>query len=89
MDRCHHEDAEEFFCLKGYRMKIPGLSGKPQAVVVAALLFFIVSHPMTYKLVDSVLGGLAGRIAGPAGCPTTWGIIVHSVVYGLVAVYLL
>ncbi len=70
-------------------MKIPGLTGKMQAVVIAALLFFIVSHPMTYKLTDSVLGRVAGRISGPAGCPTTWGIIVHSIVYGLVAVYLL
>ena len=64
---------------------IPGLTGKTQAAVVAALLFFIISNPMTYKLVDSVLGGLLGRIAGPSGCPTSWGLVVHSVVFGLAA----
>lgn len=68
---------------------IPGLNGKTGAVVTAALLFFIVANPMTYQLVDSLLGPLLGRIAGPGGAPTTLGLIVHSLVYGLVSVYVL
>lgn len=68
---------------------VPGLKGKTGAVVTAALLFFIVANPMTYQLVDSLLGPLLGRIAGPGGAPTTLGLIVHSLVYGLVSVYVL
>ncbi len=46
-------------------------------------------HPLTYQLVDSLLGPLIGRISGPGGAPTTLGLIVHSLVYGLAAVYVL
>jgi hypothetical protein len=68
---------------------LPGLNGKYAAVLTAALLFFIVANPMTYQLVDALLGPLLGRIAGPGGAPTTLGLIVHSLVYGLVSVYVL
>jgi hypothetical protein len=59
------------------------LSPKVTAAVVAGLLFFIISSPVVYKFVDQILGGLLGRIATPSGCPTTWGLIVHSIVFGL------
>lgn len=59
------------------------LTPKVIASLQAALLFFIVSNPMTYKLVDSVLGMLVGRVAGPSGCPTNTGLIVHTIVFGL------
>ena len=59
------------------------LTSKTIAALEAALLFFIVSNPMTYKLVDSLLGMLLGRIAGPSGCPTNTGLIVHTIVFGL------
>lgn len=71
------------------KLAIPGLGGKYGAVVTAALLFFIVANPLTYQLVDSLLGPLVGRIAGPGGAPTTLGLIVHSLVYGVVSVYVL
>lgn len=60
---------------------------KLQGALVAGLLFFIISHPFVYRLVDSLLGGLLGRIASPAGCPTTWGLIVHSLVFAAAAYY--
>lgn len=63
-------------------MKIPGVSTK---LLTLALLFFIVGNPMTYKLVDSVLGGLVGNIASASGAPTTLGLVVHSLVFALVA----
>jgi hypothetical protein len=68
---------------------LPGLNGKSRVVLTAALLFFIVANPMTYQLVDTLLGPLLGRIAGPGGAPTTLGLIVHSLVYGLAAAYVL
>ena len=52
------------------KLSIPGVGGKYGAVLTAALLFFIVANPMTYQLVDSLLGPLLGRIAGPGGAPT-------------------
>jgi len=71
------------------KLAIPGLGGKYGAVLTAALLFFIVANPLTYQLVDSLLGPLVGRIAGPGGAPTTLGLLVHSLVYGVVSVYVL
>ena len=61
------------------------VSTKVRASITAALLFFIVANPVVYRLVDGFLGSLVGRIASPSGCPTTWGLIVHSVVFGLAA----
>lgn len=68
-------------------MNIPGLPPKLSAAVLAGIMFFIISNPMTYTLVDSLLGGLLGRIASPSGCPTTWGLLVHSAVFGAAAYY--
>jgi hypothetical protein len=61
------------------------MSPKVRASLTAAILFFIVANPVVYRLVDGVLGGIVGRIASPSGCPTTWGLMVHSVVFGLAA----
>lgn len=61
------------------------VSTKVRASITAALLFFIIANPVVYRLVDGFLGAIVGRIASPSGCPTTWGLIVHSVVFGLAA----
>jgi hypothetical protein len=61
------------------------VSAKVRASVTAAILFFIVANPVVYRLVDGLLGGVVGRIASPSGCPTTWGLVVHSAVFGLAA----
>jgi hypothetical protein len=66
---------------------IPGVSPKVNAAITAAILFFIVSNPMTYQLVDSLIGNLLGRISSASGCPTTWGLIVHSAVFGAAHYY--
>lgn len=68
-------------------MKIPGLSPKLSAAVVAGLMFFIISNPIVYRIVDKIAGGLLGPIATPAGCPTTWGLIVHSGVFAAATFY--
>jgi len=63
------------------------MNGKLKDALVAGLMFFIISHPIVYKFVDSLVGGLLGRIASPGGCPTTWGLIVHSAVFAAATYY--
>ena len=60
---------------------------KVKDALIAGLMFFIVSNPMVYKLVDTLLGGLLGPIASPSGCPTNWGLIVHSAVFAAATYY--
>jgi hypothetical protein len=75
-----------------------GLSRKATAALTAALLFYVISSPFTYRLVDSVVGGLVGAVVpqfttlfkiAEAGCPTNYGLLVHSAVFGLVSYYLM
>jgi uncharacterized membrane protein (DUF485 family) len=67
-------------------MKIPGVSARYSTIITIALLFFIVANPMVFRFVDSVVGWLAGPIASPSGCPTTLGLVVHSLVFALLLV---
>lgn len=60
------------------------LSVKQSATLQAVLVFYIIANPMTFRLVDSLLGGVVGRIANAGGCPTSLGLIVHSLVFGAV-----
>jgi hypothetical protein len=60
------------------------LTQKHTATLQAVLLFFLISNPMTYRLTNSLLGGLVGRLADPSGCPTARGLLVHSAVFGLI-----
>ena len=56
------------------------MSPKVKAALTAGLLFFILSSPSVYKLVDKVVGNVTD------GCsPTLVGLALHSLVYaGLV-----
>lgn len=74
------------------------LSRKMQAALTAALLFYVISSPFTYRLVDQVVGGVVGAIApqltsmfkvAEAGCPTNYGLIIHAVVFGLLSYHLM
>lgn len=73
-------------------------SKKIQHAAALALLFFVVSSPMTYRLVDQLVGSVASALVpqvahwfkvAQAGCPTTYGLAVHSVVFGVVAYFLM
>lgn len=73
-------------------------SRKVQASLVAALMFFVISSPFTYKLVDGLVGtvvrALIPQAAGffkiaEAGCPTNYGLMVHAAVYGLLTYFLM
>jgi hypothetical protein len=70
---------------------------KVKHALMLGLLFFVVSSPYTYKFVDqvvsAVVGGLFPSLAhlfkiAEGGCPTTYGLLVHSGVFAVVA-YLL
>lgn len=63
------------------------LTSKVQGALIAGLMFFIISNPMVYKIVDGLLGDTLGRISSPSGCPTTWGLIVHSAVFAAATFY--
>ena len=58
-----------------------------KAALTAGLMFFIISHPFVYQLVDKVTMGVLGNLASPSGCPTNWGLIVHSIVFAAATFY--
>lgn len=60
------------------------ITQKVSATLQAVLVFYIIANPMTFRLVDSLLGGVVGRIANSGGSPTALGLIVHSLVFGAV-----
>lgn len=60
------------------------VSQKVSATIQAVLVFYIISNPMTYRLTNSLLSGVVGRISDYSGCPTATGLIVHSLVFGAV-----
>ena len=54
---------------------------KIRATIQSVIIFIIVSLPFTYKLTNRLLGG---KLADASGCPTTLGLIVHALVFGLI-----
>jgi len=74
------------------------ISRKAQASIIAALLFFVISSPLTYRLVDSLVGGLMITVIpsfaylfkiAQGGCPTTYGLFIHAFVFGIVTYILM
>ena len=63
-----------------------GCNGKKQEQKLlisaqAALVFFIIASPDTFRLMRKLLGKW---VSGPNGCPTTSGLLLHSLVFLLV-----
>lgn len=63
-----------------------GCKGKKQEQkfmisVMSALVFFIVANPDTFRLMRSILGSW---VSGPTGCPTTAGLVLHTIVFMLI-----
>ena len=54
------------------------------ATIQSMFIFIIISLPFTYKLTNSILGNIIGKLADPSGCPTNLGLIVHTIVFGLI-----
>ncbi len=44
----------------------------------SALLFFVIANPVTFRFVNSLIGGVA-----VGGCPTAFGFILHTLVFFL------
>lgn len=74
------------------------LMKRAQISLFSALLFYIVSNPITYSVVDSLLMAVLGPILGPSaaifkvaegGCPTGYGLLLHSFVFFLVTLGLM
>ena len=60
------------------------LSVKTQLVLFVMLTFIIIGSPMTYKLTDNLIGQKIGfPYITVTGVPTSTGLFVHSIVFGL------
>ena len=51
---------------------------KFMTALIMSLIFYVVSNPVTYRIVRRILGSF---IATPNGCPTQVGILVHTAVF--------
>lgn len=47
----------------------------------SALIFFLIANPATYRVVNSLLPGIAVN-----GCPTAFGLLLHTFVFFLALV---
>ena len=54
---------------------------KWQISIFSAVIFILVINPYTYIFTQNLLGGILGQIANMNGCPTTRGLILHTIVY--------
>jgi hypothetical protein len=61
---------------------------KLTATLICVMIFIIISLPATYKFTDSIFGGLTSHFIDASGCPTLYGILIHSLVFGII-IYLL
>jgi len=48
---------------------------------ISALLFFIVANPELYKMTQFVFGSLFTVANTANGCPTIYGVLLHTVVF--------
>ena len=59
---------------------------KQKCVMTATIIFFFVSLPAVYKLVDDLLNWLGFNLKSvdENGTPTNTGLIVHTIIFALV-----
>lgn len=48
--------------------------------LLSGVIFLVLNLPATYKLTDGILGSLT-RTSNFEGCPTTSGLILHTIVF--------
>lgn len=54
---------------------------KWQISIFSALIFILVIHPYTYNFTQQIFGDTIGQIIETSGCPTTRGLILHTILY--------
>jgi hypothetical protein len=54
---------------------------KVRISIYSAIIFFVIASPFMY----TVTGAVFGRAVATAGHPTFLGLLLHTIVYGLVA----
>ena len=57
--------------------------------LITTVIFLVVVHPMTYKLVNSLVSKVLFKVANKAGCPTMSGLLLHAVVFTLALRYVM
>jgi hypothetical protein len=73
-----------FFAISYFSMGNAASKGiKIKHSLYGTLIFFLLSNPATFKLVNNILGG---GVADSAGCPSLFGIVLHALVYCAVLV---
>lgn len=67
---------------------MPSSPQKWKITIFSALIFLLVVNPYTYKITQKIFGDILkiGTVA-INGCPTTYGIFLHTVVYILLVRY--
>ncbi len=60
------------------------INTKVSATIQSIIVFLLVSLPYTYKLTNSILGNIIGKLADSQGNPTTLGLIIHTIVFGII-----
>jgi hypothetical protein len=60
-----------------------------KAAAFAGLLFYVVSNPITYTIVDSVVTSILPLKVASNGKPTGAGLVLHSVVFAAVTFVLM
>lgn len=60
------------------------IAEKMRISLFSGLLFYLIANPQTFKFVASIIGRW---VAGPDGCPTAGGILLHTFVF-LAVIYL-
>jgi ABC-type Fe3+ transport system permease subunit len=53
-------------------------------ILVVALVFALVSSPMTYKLVNSLTKKVNFPISTDEGLPNYWGQLIHTIVFAVI-----
>lgn len=51
---------------------------------LSALIFFLVANPVTYRVVNSIIPGVARD-----GCPTAFGVMLHTFVFFALSFFLM
>jgi hypothetical protein len=70
-------------------MSAPNYYDKWRFTFYTTFVLLLLFNPLTYKIVNSVLGNLLGPIASTNGCPTILGFSIHVLLFTIVIRYMM